>query len=149
MRVLHSCIPASSREEIFRGIPEGSKLSPALFNLFIAELLSELGVRFPLATTRTREGRTWVGALAFVDDIVLVSRNPYELQAMLNFCQEWCERSRMQINVAKIQCPCFPTQFQLNFNGTLTIAFPPHVAAYFRKLPVLNTWVSPSTKPYP
>ena len=150
VRVLHLCIPASSREEILRGIPEGSKLSPPLFNLFVAELLSELCDRFPLDTTWTREGRTWVGALAFVDDIVLVSRNPYELQAMLNFCQEWCECSRMQINVAKpIQCPSSPIQPQLNFNGISTIAFPPHVAAHFRKLPALNTWVSLSTKPYP
>ena len=58
-----------------------------------------LSTRFPHATTWTR---TWSPlGCGSVDDIVLISRNPCELQEMHDFCQGWCEHSHMQINVSK------------------------------------------------
>ena len=128
IRVLHPGIPASAREEILRGIPEGSKLSPSLFNLFVAELLSELHSRFPDADTFSRGGRSWTGALAFVDDIVLITRDPHQLQAMLDLCQNWCERSRMKINVTKTNTMTFfPDDSSRSLSWHLTSRFPsPH-----------------------
>ena len=63
--------------------------------------------RFPDADTFSRGGRTWTGALAFVDDIVLITRDPHQLQAMLDLCQNWCERSRMKINITKTNTMTF------------------------------------------
>ena len=128
IRVLHPGIPASAREEILRGIPEGSKLSPSLFNLFVAELLTELNSRFPDADTFSLGGRSWTGALAFVDDIVLVTRDPHQLQAMLNVCQNWCERSRMKINITKTNTMTFfPDDSSRSLSWHLTRRFPsPH-----------------------
>jgi len=41
IRVLHSLIPASSQEPIGRVLPEGSRLSPTLFGIFAAELMTD------------------------------------------------------------------------------------------------------------
>ena len=109
VRVLHPLIPDTQTEEILRGVPEGSKLSPILFSIFLAELIDHLQTKFPFATTQGNNGQVWIGALAFVDDLVLTSRDPMELQAMINECQMWCEKSRMKINADKTQtmtiCP--------------------------------------------
>jgi len=49
-RVLHPRIPKSSSVDILRGVPEGSRLSPTLFGIFLADLIHELKVQFPNAT---------------------------------------------------------------------------------------------------
>ena len=43
---------------ILRGLPEGSRLSPTLFGIFMAELLQILQKEFPQACTYTSKGRT-------------------------------------------------------------------------------------------
>lgn len=60
----------------------------------------QLSIKFkhPDCTTSGPTGRTWVGSLAFVDDLVLLYRIPDELQNMLDTCQRWCEKARIEIN---------------------------------------------------
>jgi hypothetical protein len=53
VRVLHPRIPKSSSVDILRGVPEGSRLSPTLFGIFVADLIHELKVQFPNATINT------------------------------------------------------------------------------------------------
>jgi len=36
-----------------------------------------------------------------VDDLVLISQSPVELQAMIDTCQTWCEKSRIEISAGK------------------------------------------------
>ena len=50
VRVLHPGIPAHERVEVLPGLPEGSKLSPILFGIFMADLVHELQRKFPNAT---------------------------------------------------------------------------------------------------
>ena len=50
VRVLHPQIPSSSSVDILRGGPEGSRLRPTLFGIFVADLIHELKVQFPNAT---------------------------------------------------------------------------------------------------
>jgi len=45
--VLHPRIPKSSSVDILRGVPEGSRLRPTLFGIFVADLIHELKVQFP------------------------------------------------------------------------------------------------------
>ena len=66
VRVLHPLIPDTQTEEILRG----SKLRPILFSIFLAELIEHLQTKFPFATTQGKNGQVWIGALAFVDDLV-------------------------------------------------------------------------------
>ena len=101
IRVLHPLISESEFTTILQGLPEGSKLSPPLFGIFISELLEVLKDKYPGAVTYSTSGMEWAGAIAYVDDIVLISQCPYQLQAMLNTCQDWCNQARIQINTDK------------------------------------------------
>jgi len=50
VRVLHPRLPKSSSVDILRGVPEGIRLSPTLFGIFVADLIHELKVQFPNTT---------------------------------------------------------------------------------------------------
>jgi len=62
VRVLHPWIPKSSSVDILLGVPEGSRLSPTLFGIVLADLILELRVQFPTATTTHNGGVRWMEA---------------------------------------------------------------------------------------
>jgi len=47
LRVLHPGISARHSVDILRGLPEGSRLSPTLFGILVADLVHELRAKFP------------------------------------------------------------------------------------------------------
>ena len=48
VRVLHALIDQNDEVDIFCGLPGGSRLSPTLFGICVAELILELRAKFPL-----------------------------------------------------------------------------------------------------
>ena len=50
LQVLHPGISARHRDtvDILRGLPEGNRLSPTLFGIFVADVVHELRAKFPL-----------------------------------------------------------------------------------------------------
>jgi len=50
VRVLHPWISKSSSVAILRGVPKGSRLSPTLFGIFVADLIHGLKENIPDAT---------------------------------------------------------------------------------------------------
>jgi len=107
VRVLHPWIPTTSSVNILRGVPEGSRLSPTLFGIFVANLIHELRAQFPAATI-THNGRVrWIGGILYVDDLCLISTDARELQRMINTCQTWSEKARMQLDAEKTEVMCF------------------------------------------
>jgi hypothetical protein len=102
LRVLHPGIAPHQTVPILRGLPEGSRLSPTLFGIFAADLVNHLNVtlqrEFPEATILHNNQHLWVGGFLYVDDLCLLSTSAIELQHMLNECQTWSEKARMQIN---------------------------------------------------
>ena len=98
LRVLHPNIQEHQTVDILRGLTEGSRLSPTLFGIFVADLIRvhELQTQFPHAVINLAPGlqhngttQIWNGGLLYVDDLALMSTCPRELQAMLHVCQEW------------------------------------------------------------
>jgi len=86
VRVLHPRLPKSSSVDILRGVPEGSRLSPTFFEIFVADLIHELKVQFPNATITYNGGVRWIGGFLYVDDLCLISSDARELQIMTNTC---------------------------------------------------------------
>ncbi len=72
----------------YRGVLQGSFLSPTLFNIYFDDLLREL---------------EWVtnGTLAYADDLVIVTKNRISMISALNVLERWCEKNSMQINKKK------------------------------------------------
>jgi len=107
IRVLHPKIRQSSEVEILTGLPEGSRLSPTLFGIVVADLIHELQHRFPNATITHNGNSVWIGGILYVDDLCLISTNAQELQEMIHVCQTWSEKARMQINADKSKIMAF------------------------------------------
>jgi len=103
IRVLHPKIRQSSEVEILRGQLEGSRLSPTLFGIVVADLIHELQHRFrvPNATITHNGNSVWIRGILYVDDLCLISTNAQELQEMIHVCQTWSEKARMQISTDK------------------------------------------------
>ena len=69
--------------DILRGLPEGSRLSPTLFGICVAELILELRAKFPLLQfpqITSNDDLNWIGAFLYVDDMVLIARSPAQLR---------------------------------------------------------------------
>jgi hypothetical protein len=94
--------------QIDTGVREGSIMSPLLYVLFIDGLLQELksrGLGVSITHKHTLE-KTWVGALMYADDLVMMANTPEELQLMLDVIDEYAERWRFQINDSKTKVMC-------------------------------------------
>jgi len=113
VRVLHPRISKNSSATILRGVPEGSRLSPTLFGIFLADLIHELKEKFPNATITHNGGLRWIGGILYVDDLCLISTDAHELQMMINTCQTWSEKARMQLNADKTKIMCFHATTQV------------------------------------
>jgi len=69
--------------------------------------LFTLGRHPPNLHTLGSTTHIWIGGLLYVDDLVLMSTCPRELQAMLHVSQQWSTRSRMRINTGKTKIMAF------------------------------------------
>jgi len=112
--VLHPNIQGHQTVDILRVLSEGSRLSPTLFGIFVADLVNELQNKFPHAVINLASGlqhngttQICIGGLLYVDDLASMSTCPRDLQAMLNVCQEWSVRNRTQINTQKTKFMAF------------------------------------------
>jgi len=112
VRIFHAIIEEGDKLEvkISRGLPEGSRLTPALSRICVAKLILELRKNFPHWNSpeiKPIDDLNWIGDFFYVDDIVPIARLPSQLQEMINAYQDWAERSRMRMNYDKTKVMMF------------------------------------------
>ena len=82
------------------GVKQGGIVSPVLFCVYIDGLLkslAELGIGCFI-------GNTFVGILAYADDLVLLAPSPNAMRLMLKKCDEYADEFNIVFNANKSKC---------------------------------------------
>lgn len=93
----------SSSFRACNGVKQGGVLSPVLFCLYMDGLLNKLSH----AGVGCYMGEMFVGALAYADDIVLISPTPSAMNNMLSICDEFSIEYNVLFNPLKSKCMYF------------------------------------------
>ena len=88
------------------GVKQGDCLSPTLFAIFINDLANEikhteLGIKLDIEDIAGNIETVAINILMYADDIVIFAENEEDLQSMLYIVQIWCEKWRLEVNLAK------------------------------------------------
>jgi len=87
----------SNEFPILNGVRQGGVLSPLLFCVYIDDLL----LRLSKSGVGCYLGRTFVGALAYADDVVLVCPTPSAMRRLLSLCDDFASEYDIQFNAKK------------------------------------------------
>jgi hypothetical protein len=87
------------------GVREGGVLSPLLFSLFFADIVSSVFQRVP--TTPGFFGNDETGAGVFADDLVFFGLSHEYMQEKLNELERYCDRKGLSVNVDKTEVLVF------------------------------------------
>ena len=88
-----------------KGVRQGDPLSPLLFNIFINGVFDRL--RNNNCDPVTFDEETHFSALAYADDIVLLSTTAEGLQKALDTTEQYCKEWKLNINHKKTKCMTF------------------------------------------
>ena len=80
-----------------KGVKQGCLLSPALFSIYINDLILEinnLGIGIQCDSKM-------ISTLVYADDIILLAEKELDLQKLLDVVQTWCSKWGISINTQK------------------------------------------------
>ena len=100
--------------KVNHGLKQGCLLSPLLFNIYInslAETIKHLGLGVDVDGEK-------IGIFLYADDLVLISENEADLQAMLDILNNWCKNNKINLNAEKSKVVHFrnPSVQRSSFN---------------------------------
>ena len=87
----------SEEYEVENGLMEGALLSPWLYTIFINDLIE----RLERAGVGVKVGGSWVGALYYADDLVLVANTDADMQGMLDILDDYSREWKFQVSAGK------------------------------------------------
>ena len=90
---------------VSNGVRQGGVLSPYLFAVYLDGLLEELSN----SGVGCYWGSSFVGALAYADDVVLLAPCASALRCMLSICSSFASHHGLVFNAKKTQLICFRT----------------------------------------
>ena len=93
---------ASEEYNVKHGLREGSCLSPTLYAIFLDAIVDRI-----IDCKGVSIGNLKIKIMLYVDDIVLLSESPEDLQCMLNCCQEYADDHSFQFSFQKSQVVVF------------------------------------------
>ena len=89
---------------ITKGVLQGEKLSPNLFSIFINDLVDSL---LTVVWSPIKMLKKTIVALLYADDLVLLANNPMDLQRQLQELEDYTDRNKMAVNIAKTKIVIF------------------------------------------
>ena len=105
-----------------KGVRQGDPLSPSLFNIFLNDLFTML--RNGNCDPVTLNNADYLNALAYADDIVLLSTSKEGLQKAIDITEKYCQTWMLKINRSKTKSMVFSRGNQkintvFNINGEI------------------------------
>jgi hypothetical protein len=97
-RILHGYSEDNPYIEIFKGLTEGGRLSPLLWGLYIADLVTTIRRQFPDTALPHPHAFALLAILLYVDDFCLIASSVIQLLEMMHTTQTWCEDNRLTIS---------------------------------------------------
>ena len=107
--------------ETVNGVRQAAILSPVLFCIYIDILLKELSNQ----DVGCRIGNTFVGALAYADDVTLLSPSIAGLQKLVSVCENFGSLYHVKFNSNMTVCIAFNQQENIKRNISVCDAFVP------------------------
>ncbi len=95
---------------IYKGVMQGSVISPALFNIFLEPLLMELSDLFG-------SGQVF----AYADDIAICVTSYYQLERAMNTVKSWCQKVGVPLNGKKSSVYRVSSQKMINKKNYLGV----------------------------
>jgi hypothetical protein len=102
----------SKKFKTTKGVKQGGPLSPFLFAFYIDQMLTELAEMEGICVLRGNEASSITGIVAYADDIIIMTETKEQLERVVKYLVEACNKLDLLINEDKTKIIIFGTKKQ-------------------------------------